>query len=137
PVARDARPPERARWVADDQGMIGYGARHHGPRAHERPTADVDPRDHDGPGADGASGLEGDRRQRPVLVRSHGPLGRDGAWIAIVGEDRPGPDEDAILDADPVEDECTVLDLDAIADAHPEVDVGVLPDDAPLSEDRP
>src|SRR5450759_3908321 len=77
------------------------------------------------------------RSSRPSPGVGPGQLARcgDRPRKSVVGEDRVGADEDAVLHGHAVVDESRVLDLDPAPDRHADVDEGVAADDA-LGADR-
>ena len=130
PGAAGADPADAAGRAPDDERVVGDVARDDGPGAHGGEAPDVRAGDDDGAGADRAAVPQGDRRDDPVVGPGQLARGRDRPRVPVVGEDRVGADEDAVLDRDAVVHERQVLDLDAVAERDALVDEGVAADHA-------
>src|SRR3989304_5437776 len=129
-IMRALPPPDPPRGAADAERMRRHVAGDDRPGADGREAADVRAGDHDRPGPDRRAMTEPDRADRPVLGPGEVAGRCDCPGVAIVRQDRPGADEDAILDGHAVVDEGAVLDLRPIPDLDAPVDEDVAPDNA-------
>ena len=114
--------------------MVGNGSGHDRTCTNCGEATDVTTCDHDRAGADRAPLRQVDLGHGPVVGRRQGPIRRDAAWEAIVGQHCGRADEDTRRHCHTVIDERVVLDLDAIADADAGVDVRAAAHDAFVSE---
>src|SRR5664279_4089761 len=116
--------------AAGHQGEVRHVTGHDGPRADRGEVADGGARHDDCAGPDRAATPQQDGRDGPVLGPGQLTGGGDRAGVAVVGQDRAGADEHAVLDGHAVVDEGQVLDLDPVAQDHALVDEDVTADDA-------